>query len=106
MTNDQAGINILTGQSIVRILLVALVGAAAADELIAGDVTTAAATGVIGDLKTIKDTYDADPDTFIDTQQNIDDLDDVVDAIVAVEVGDFASQSGDAYDALQQAATD
>ena len=37
------------------------------------------------------------------TQQNVDDLDDVVDAIVAIEIGDFAAQSGDAYDALQTA---
>jgi hypothetical protein len=106
MTNEQAGINILTSQEILIVLLTALVGADAAAELISGAVTTAAPAGVVGDHVTIKGTYDGSPTTFVDTQQNIDDLDDVVDAIVGITVGDFASQSGDAYDALQEAATD
>lgn len=103
MTNDQAGVNISTTQLIVRALLVALVGQAAADELVSGAVTTAAPTGLVGDFNTIKGTYDASPTTFVDTQQNIDDLDDVVDGVVALEIGDFAAISGNAYDALQAA---
>jgi hypothetical protein len=106
MTNEQAGICILTSQEILGVLLVALVGADAAAELIAGTVTTAAPAGIVGDHVTIKATYDGSPGTFVDTQQNIDDLDDVVDGIVDITVGDFAAQSGDAYDALQESATD
>lgn len=103
MTNDQAGVNLATAQLIMRALLVSLVGQAAADELMSGAVTTAAPTGLVGDFNTIKATYDGSPDTFVATQQNIDDLDDVADGIVAIEVGDFATISGDAYDALQTA---
>jgi hypothetical protein len=106
MTNEQAGINVLTSQAILLVLLVVLVGEDAAAELISGAVTTSAPAGIVGNHVTIKATYDGSPTTFVDTQQNIDDLDDVVDAIVDITVGDFASQSGDAYDALQEAATD
>lgn len=106
MTNDQAGVNISTAQLILRALLAVIVGQAAADELMSGVVTTAAAAGLAGDFKAIKDTYDTDPTIFVDTQQNIDDLDDVADGIVAIEIGDFAVISGDAYDALQAASPD
>ena len=68
-----------------------------------GAEVTITPAGIVGDHVTIKAVYDGAPTTFVDTQQNVDDLDDAVDAIVALEVGDFASQSGDAYDALQTA---
>lgn len=103
MTNDQALVNISTTQLIARALLAVLVGQAAADELVSGAVTTAAPTGLVGDFITIKAVYDGSPTTFVDTPQNIDDLDDVVDGVVAIEIGDFAAISGDAYDALQTA---
>ena len=103
MTNPQALIMLATAQEILNNLLTSLVGAAAAAELMAGTVTTAAPTGIVGDWDTIKDTYDGAPTTFVSTQANVDDLDDVIDAIVALSVGDPAAQSGDAYDALQTA---
>lgn len=103
MTNDQALINIGVAQAILRALLAALIGATAADEIMSGAVTTGAPAGIVGDHVAVKAVYDGAPTTFVSTQQNVDDLDDVVDAIVALEIGDFAAQSGDAYDALQTA---
>jgi hypothetical protein len=103
MTNEQANVNIATTQLILMALLTVLVGENAAAELLSGVVTTAPAAGLALAHKSVKDTYDASPTTFVDTQQNIDDLDDVVDAIVATEIIDFASVSGEAYDALQAA---
>ena len=103
MTNDQALINIGVAQAILRSLLTALVGATAADEIMGGGEVTITPAGIVADHVAIKATYDGSPDTFVSTQQNVDDLDDVVDAIVALEIGDFAAQSGDAYNALQTA---
>jgi hypothetical protein len=103
MTNLDASLNLTGARIVLRALLVILVGASAADELLGGIVTTAAAGGLVGDLNTIQGTYDGAPTTFVDTQQNIDDLDDVVDGIAAIEVGSVETQSGDAYDALQEA---
>lgn len=103
MTNDQALINIGTAQAILRAMLVTLIGATAADEIMSGAVTTGAPAGIVGDHIAVKAVYDGSPSTFVDTQQNVDDLDDVIDGIVAIEVGDPAAQSGDAYDALQTA---
>ena len=103
MTNEQALINIASAKIVVSALLTSLVGAAAAAELMSGVVTTAAAGGLAGDLKAVQDTYDGSPSTFVDTQQNIDDLDDAVDAIAALEIGSVETQSGDAYEALQAA---
>lgn len=103
MTNDSALINIATSQKILRALLVILVGQAAADELLSGVVTTAAPAGKVGELLTVKATYDGGPTTFVDTPANIDALDDVVDGITAIEIGDFATEAGNAYDELQAA---
>ena len=100
MTNDQALINIGVAQAILRGLLASLVGATAADSIMTGGEVTITPAGIVGDHVTIKAVYDGAPTTFVDTPANIDDLDDVVDAIVALEIGDFAAQSGDAYDAL------
>ena len=94
----------LTGARIVlRALLVALVGASAADELLGGVVTTGAAAGIIGDLNASQALYDADADVFVATQGSVDGLDDVIDAISALEIGSVETQSGDAYEALQAA---
>lgn len=103
MTNDQALINIGVSQAILRALLASLVGATAADEIIGGGEITITPAGIVADHVAVKAIYDGSPDTFVSTQQNVDDLDDVVDAIVAIEIGDFAAQSGSAYDALQTA---
>ena len=103
MTNDQALINIGVAQAILRALLTHLVGATAADSIMTGAEVTITPAGIVGDHVAIKAIYDGAPTTFVNTQQNVDDLDDVVDAIVAIEIGDFAAQSGDAYDALQTA---
>ena len=106
MTNDSALINIGTSQKILRALLVIIVGQIAADELVSGVVTSAAPVGLAGDLKTVKAIFDGAPTTFVGTQQNVDDLDDVVDGITAIEVGDFATEAGNAYDELQAASPD
>lgn len=103
MTNDQALINIGVSQAILRALLTSLVGDTAADEIIGGGEITITPAGIVADHAAVKAIYDGSPDTFVSTQQNVDDLDDVVDAIVAIEIGDFAAQSGSAYDALQTA---
>jgi hypothetical protein len=105
MTNQEALINIATSLNVVSVLLTALVGEAAAAELLAGVVTTAApaAGSICAELKDSKDTYDGDPDAFVDTPANIDALDDVVDAITALTIGSIQEQSGTAYDALQAA---
>ena len=103
MTNDQALINIGVSQAILRALLASLVGATAADSIMTGAEVTITPAGIVGDHVAVKAVYNGAPTTFVDTQQNVDDLDDVVDAIVALEIGDFAAQSGDAYDALQTA---
>lgn len=103
MTNDQALINIGVAQAILRALLASLVGATAADSIMTGTEVTITPAGIVGDHVAVKAVYDGAPTTFVSTQQNVDDLDDVVDAIVALEIGDFATQSGDAYDALQTA---
>ena len=103
MTNDQALINIGVSQAILRALLASLVGATAADSIMTGAEVTITPAGIVGDHVAVKAVYDGAPTTFVDTQQNVDDLDDVVDAIVILEIGDFAAQSGDAYDALQTA---
>ena len=103
MTNDQALINIGVSQAILRALLASLVGATAADSIMTGAEVTITPAGIVGDHVAVKAVYDGAPTTFVDTPANIDDLDDVVDAIVALEIGDFAAQSGDAYDALQTA---
>ena len=103
MTNDQALINIGVSQAILRALLASLVGATAADALMTGTEVTVTPAGIVGDHVAVKAVYDGAPTTFVSTQANVDDLDDVVDAIVALEIGDFAAQSGSAYDALQTA---
>ena len=103
MTNDQALINIGVAQAILRALLTSLVGATAADAMMTGVEVTITPAGIVGDHVAVKAVYDGAPTTFVNTPANIDDLDDVVDAIVALEIGDFAAQSGDAYDALQTA---
>jgi hypothetical protein len=105
MTNQEALINIASAQNVTSILLTSLVGAAAAAELMSGAVTTAApsAGSIVAELKDSKDTYDGDPDAFVDTPANIDALDDVVDAIAALTIGSVQEQSGSAYDALQAA---
>ena len=103
MTNDQALINIGVAQAILRALLTSLVGATAADALMTGAEVTITPAGIVGDHVDVKAIYDGAPSTFVNTPANIDGLDDVVDAIVALEIGDFAAQSGDAYDALQTA---
>lgn len=94
---------IATAQKIVMGLLTTLIGEAAAAEIMAGGVTTAAPGGVVGSLITSKTAFDADPATFAATQTSIDGLDDVVDSITAIEIGDFATEAGEAYDALQAA---
>lgn len=106
MTNEQALINLTSAKIVSEALLTTLVGSAAAAELLSGVVTTAAAGGIAGDLKASQDTYDGAPTTFVDTPANIDALDDVVDAIAAIEVGNIAVQSDAAYEALQAASPD
>jgi hypothetical protein len=108
LTNDQAGVNILTSQEILRTILADICGQDTADDIITGEVTIVVpgADTLVKDFLDIKAVYDASPETFVDTQQNIDDLDDVADAIVALALLDFAAESGDAYDALQEASPD
>jgi hypothetical protein len=103
MTNLQALINITAGKVVAEALLIQLVGADAAAELMSGVVTTAAAEGIVGELNDSQTTYDANPDTFVDTPANIDALDDAIDALAALEVTSIEAQSGDAYAALQAA---
>lgn len=108
MTKQQALIVFAAMITVVNDLLTELVGSAAAEELMSGVVTTAApaAGSIVADLKTSKDLYDADEDTFVATQGSVDGMDDVADAIAALEIGDVSDQSGDAYDALQAASPD
>lgn len=106
MTNDQALINIGVAQAILRGLLTSLVGATAADALMTGAEVTITPAGIVGAHTAVKAVYDGAPTAFVDNPANIDDLDNVVDSIVALEIGDFAAQSGDAYDALQTASPD
>lgn len=105
MTNDQANIMLSSTRIVLRAMLVSLVGTDAAEELLSGAVTTAApaAGSICAELKDSQDTYDADPTIFVDTPANIDALDDVVDAFVALEKGDIATEAAGAYDALQAA---
>ena len=106
MTNEQALINLTAARIVLAAVLTALVGEDAAGELLGGVVTTAAAEGIVGDLNASQSTYDGGPTTFVDTPANIDALDDVVDAMSALEIGSVETQSGDAYDALQVASPD
>jgi hypothetical protein len=106
MTNEQCLIVLTAARIVLMTLLTLLVGEDAAGELLGGVVTTAAAAGIVGDLNTSQGTYDGSPDTFVDTPANIDALDDVVDAMSALEIGSVETQSGDAYDALQAASPD
>lgn len=92
-----------SARTILRALLLILVGEAVADELLGGVVTTAAAGGLVGDMNASQALYDADADLFVATQTSIDGLDDVVDAIAAIEVGDITLTSDEAYNALQAA---
>ena len=94
---------IATAQKIVMDLLTILIGEIAAAELMAGGVTTAAPGGVVGNLITSKTSFDSDPAAFAASQVEIDGLDDVVDSITAIEIGDFATEAGEAYDELQAA---
>lgn len=87
-------------------LLTSLVGATLAEAVIAGDALTgltADAGSTVGKFQLIKTTYDTDPTIFIDTAQNIDDLDDVVDEIAALEIGSVESASVQSYEDLQTA---
>lgn len=105
MTNQEALVSIACTQNVLSVLLTSLVGAAAAAEIMAGEVTTAApaAGSICAEFVASKATYDAAPDTFVATPANIDALDDVVDAISALTVGSVVDQAGTAYDALQAA---
>jgi len=105
MTNDQAGICVLSAQEILRDLLTSIVGATTANDIITGEdpITPPAGTTLVGKHIAVKTVYDGNPETFVATPANVDDLDDVADAIVELTIEDFAARSGAAYDALQLA---
>ena len=105
MTNQQAGVNIAVVQAVLLDALTALLGAATAADLIAGEdtITKPAGTTAVGKLIAAKTAYDANPTTFVSTPANITGLDGAVDAIVGLEIQDFATVAGDAYTALQAA---
>jgi hypothetical protein len=103
LTNDQAGICILASQEILRDLLTAIIGATTANDIITGEdpITVPGGTTLVGKHIAVKATYDASPETFVASQGNVNNLDDVADEITALAVEDFAARSGDAYDQLQ-----
>ena len=84
--------------------LVAIGGATFAHTLMdpAADVTPDA-DSILKEIQTLEAAYILDKDAWVQVQQNIDDLDDQVDAFVAVEKDDFVSMSSAEYDALQTA---
>jgi hypothetical protein len=103
LTKDQAAIDLYAAQEILRTLLTSIVGATTANDIVDDEetVTKPGGTTLVGKLITNKALYDDNPDMFIANQGSIDLLDDVVDAITALAIEDFAARSGDAYDQLQ-----
>lgn len=100
---------IATALKIVEELLSTLIGADATAEIMSGtiasdgELVTNGVGGIVGSLFTSKDTFDSDPAAFAANQADIDSLDDVVDGITGIEIGDFATEAGEAYDELQAA---
>jgi len=108
MTKDQVQVVNSSFILIVRALLASLLGQVTADDIMDGNdpITEPAVTSMVGKFVINKALFDANPDTFVATPASVDLLDDVVDALTAVSIQDFAVISGSAYDALQTASPD
>jgi hypothetical protein len=61
------------------------------------------ADSILFETLTLEAAYILDKEAWVQVQENIDDLDDQVDAFVAIEKDDFAGMSTAEYEALQAA---
>ena len=102
MTKEQVQIMLAVIAVAIMNQLEALMGSAAA-ELVLDGTTSVGADSIVGKYIVAKTAFAADPDLFITTQASIDNLDDVADAISALENPVFSEIASDAIDALQTA---